>query len=190
MGRRFEHSTIVFVFGHSSPVPCDRDVLLLGVIRQLLGLGATVKAVCHAGSPMVERIRALGVEVSEYRLDRKNLIRTRSRMRKYLRRYHPPVVHATGLFGIVILGLAARPVDTHVAVSAWCEQTPPGGPIGFVIRKILRHIVTRADLVLAPDERVATQLEDEGVGPGHILIYPSVHDDAELIRRYRELIRR
>jgi hypothetical protein len=192
MPRRFQESTFLFVFGHPGTEPCEDDRRLLGVMRRLGGKGATVKVICQPHSPLVGEVRALGFEVVSYRLDQWNWVRTRSRVRKFLKRYDVPVAHSTGRWGNILLGLAARPLpNVHVVMSMWCGGAERAGRAPKVARELeLRRALGRADLVLTRSERRKERLTRAGVDPRNVVDYPGELDDDGLIERYRDFLRR
>ena len=62
-------------------------------------------------TPMAEWARSLpGIQVDPYILDKWNVIRARSRLRKYLKRYLPVAAHSTGIEADLLLRWAARKV--------------------------------------------------------------------------------
>ena len=192
MPRRFDESTFVFVMGHPGCEPCEDDGRLLAVMRRLIVMGATVKVICQPHSPLVDQAAEIGAEVARYRLDQWNFVRTRSRVRKFIKRYDAPVAHSTGRWGNIILGLAARPLpDVAVVMSMWCGGKERAGKGHRLARELeLGRAVARSDLVLVRSEGRRDRLQSEGVEPARIARYPGGLDDDGLIGRYREFLRR
>ena len=73
--------------------------------------GARVRLLCLMHTPMADWARSLpGIQVDPYILDKWNVIRARSRLRKYLKRYLPVAAHSTGIEADLLLRWAARKV--------------------------------------------------------------------------------
>ena len=88
------------------------------VMAELARLGANVRFLCLMGSPAGERARKAGIDVDPYILDKWNVIRSHTRLRKYLKRYVPVAVHSTGLEADLLSRWAARKVpQTRTAVT-------------------------------------------------------------------------
>lgn len=159
------------------------DRRLLRVMRELIAQGATVHLICQPGSPMTEPALAMGATVAPYRLDRWNYVRTRSRVKKYLRRFQPAVVHCTGLEAELIVRTAARSLHTKVVDSLHCARADlrSESPVARAIaRRLDRGTRPAVDLFVVDCASLADRLVAEGVDRSKILIdLPSV-DIAEV----------
>ena len=82
--RSWRESTFVFVTTNTTYGPDSVEERWLPVMSELVQLGASVQLLCDAHSPFAETARSVGVAVGPYVLDRWNVIRSRSRLRKYL----------------------------------------------------------------------------------------------------------
>ena len=87
--RGWAQSTFVFVSTNTHPVQGGVEETWLAVMAELVRLGATVQLLCISGSGFADDARAAGVTVAPYILDKWNVVRSRSRLRKYLKRYEP-----------------------------------------------------------------------------------------------------
>jgi len=201
MPRRFDQSTFVFVLSYPGEDVCEHEERLVEVMGALLERGATVKVITQPQSALVERIRFLGIEVSRYKLNRWNIIRTRSlnrwniirtrsRLRKYLKRYAPPVVHTTGLWGTFLLGLASAPLETSVVLSASCGDSRAGDLIDRLVRRLVMRQTCKADFVFAESQEHFEMLLDRGIDPVRIELWPEADYTRVLLERYRTILRR
>jgi len=190
MPRRFDQSTFVFVLSYPGEDVCEHEEHLVEVMEALLERGATVKVITQPQSTLVGRIRSLGIEVSRYRLNRWNIIRTRSRLRKYLKRYAPPVVHTTGLWGTFLLGLASAPLETSVVLSASCGDPRSGDLIDRLVRRFVMRQTRKADFVFAESPEHFEMLLDQGVDSGRIELWPEADYTRVLLERYQTILRR
>lgn len=176
--RRVDQSTFVFLTSKIGPRPTASERRMLDVMEALLAEGAHVNLVCRPTSPVIEPARALGVDVAPYRLEKVNLIRTRSRLRKYLRRYDPPVAHSIGTTANLLLRLAARPLRVKVVNSADCAPWPPypaEGVRGRVARRLDRRTVDRVDAFVAECHEVVPELAAAGADEARVeVIVPGV----------------
>ncbi len=125
--RRWADSTFIFISTNSRQEPGGVEERWLGVMKELLALGATVHYLCFKDAPTADDARELGVTVAPYLLDKWNVIRSRSRLRKYLRRYEPVCVHSTGLEADAVLRWAVR----HVPDVRFCATLPASGRAGY-----------------------------------------------------------
>ncbi len=137
--RPWRESTFVFVTTNTKYGPDSVEERWLPVMSELVQLGASVQLLCDAHSPFAENARSLGVAVGPYVLDRWNVIRSRSRLRKYLQRYQPVAVHSTGLEADLLTRWAAR-VLPDVAVIATLtagdrQRTRRKRPIDALMRR-------------------------------------------------------
>lgn len=177
--RGFADVTIVFVSGYRRPGVLGRvDRRFLRVMRALIAEGAGVHLICQVGSPMADAAREMGAEVAPYRLDRVNFLRTRSRVRKYLRRYRPAIVHSTGLEGDLLVRLAAKELDVRIVDSLTCtsRSLDTESPI---VRRVARGIDEstrdRVAAFVVDCAEIAEELTAEGVDRERIVVdHPSV----------------
>jgi len=173
---RIEGSTFVFVSSRIRFHMLDRR--LLDVMAGLIAEGAHVHLVCRPSSPVLEPARALGVTVAPYRLDKVNVLRTRSRLRKYLRRYQPVLAHSVGNVANVLLRLAAGPLDIPVVNSIGCAPWPPYSPRGIrgrMWRRLDRRTFPRVDAFVADCAPAEPLLREAGLEPRRVeVIVPGV----------------
>lgn len=122
--RSFERSTFIFVSTNAQHEPGGVEQRWLAVMSELVQLGSTVHFLCFAESPLAEPARNLGVTIAPYILDKWNVIRSHSRLRKYLRRYEPVCAHSTGVEADLLLRWAARKVP-NVRIAATISTPDP-----------------------------------------------------------------
>jgi len=136
--RAWSDSTFVFISTNPRHDEGGVEDRWFEVMKELARLGANVQFLCLMGSPAGERARTLGVNVDPYILDKWNVIRSRSRLRKYLRRYVPVAVHSTGLEADLLSRWAARKVPetrTVVTLSGDPQGTRRRRPIDALMRR-------------------------------------------------------
>ncbi len=141
--RRWSDSTFIFISTNAHEEPGGVEERWLAVMAKLLTLGATVHYLCLSNAKTAEPARELGATVAPYILDRWNPIRSRSRLRKYLRRYEPVCAHSTGLEADAMLRWAVRRVP-GVAI---CSTLPASGVQGTRRRPFIDRIFRRFDEV-------------------------------------------
>ena len=117
--------------------------------------------------PAGERARSLGIQVDPYILDKWNVIRARSRLRKYLKRYLPVAAHSTGIEADLLLRWAARKVPV-VKVAHTITDSPQGTrrrrPMNALMRRFDEFgMRSQADAVFVPDETLAAEVRSAGV---------------------------
>lgn len=166
---------ILFLNNFAGPGLGGGEVHLLNVARACKTAGMDVHVVCQPGGALADEARALGVTVAPYRLARTNLVRTVSRMRKYIRRNGIRVVHSGGVLANVIARLACRGlhvcVVTTVQVEAGAAALDGGGRRGVWVRRALeRGTRGRTDRFVAVSEAIASQLVADGVPSGHVVV--------------------
>jgi len=176
--RQFDHSTFLFISTNAEHAPDGVEQRWLAVMSELVQLGSTVHFICVAESPLANPARSLGVTVAPYILDKWNVIRSRSRLRKYLRRYSPVCAHSTGVEADLLLRWAARKVP-DVRIAATLELVPQRTrrrrPIDALMQRFDEFGLGREDAIFVPDEAGASQLLGGGISPEKIVI----DDDAE-----------
>lgn len=183
------NSTFLFVSSRSSDTLGRVERRWLRVIEALIGRGATVLFIGPPRSAMEAPARALGVTIAPYRLDKLNLVRTRSRMRKYLKRYRPAVAHSTGYEADVLLRWAAKDLPVKVASSALCSAWPP---IGFnffdtwVRRRLDRDSLPRVDAFFADCGDLVERFAAAGVSRERVMLDPPGVSLARIAREASE----
>ncbi|MDP2182325.1 MAG: glycosyltransferase [Actinomycetota bacterium] len=184
-------STFVFASSRPGSVMGRVERRLLRVMAALRARGATVLLICAPRSPMAAEAREHGIEVAFYALDRVNFIRTRSRMRKYFKRFGPDVAHSTGVGADLLVRHAASGVPTRVVNTLLCSDWPRGSSSLFsrlVTRKLDARSLDGADMLVCDCARLATRLADSGVERGHILVDPPSIDIAEVMAQSGQTI--
>lgn len=172
----FKDSTFLFITSRSAGGTLGRvERRWLRVIKALIERGATVLVICPLRSPIEDRARALGATIAPYRMDKRNLVRTRSRLRKYLKRYRPAVAHATGFHADLVLRRAARGLPVKVAVSLMCGKWPPHGT-GSLKTRVRRsadvRTLERVDAFFVDCTALTRDLTAAGVVPERIVFDP------------------
>lgn len=171
----FSEKTFLFITSHSAPTLGRIERRWLRVMQALIAKGAHVHVISPLGSPLEERALALGAIIAPYRMDKKNLLRTRSRLRKYLRRYRPAVAHATGFHADLVLRLAAQGLPVQVAVSLQCGKWPARARGAFA-RRWRRfadaRTIDRVDAFFVDCAELSSRLADAGVSAERVVFDP------------------
>jgi hypothetical protein len=144
-------------------------------MEELARLGANVRFLCMMGSPAGERARKLGVNVDPYILDKWNVIRSRSRLRKYLRRYVPVAVHSTGLEADLLSRWAARKVPetrTAVTLSGDPQGTRRRRPIDALMRRYDEFGMRSVDAIFVESSELSREVLAAGVAAERIILDP------------------
>ncbi|TDB37593.1 MAG: glycosyltransferase family 1 protein [Actinobacteria bacterium] len=173
--RSFRDTTFLFVSSRSADTLGRVERRWLGVMEALIQQGATVFLICTPKAALEEPARKLGVTIAPYKLDKLNLIRTRSRMRKYLRRYRPALAHSTGYEADILLRWAAKDLPVRVVSSAICGSWPPRGMGAFdswIRRRLERDSLPRVDAFFADCADLAERVVAFGVPPNRVTLDP------------------
>jgi glycosyltransferase involved in cell wall biosynthesis len=167
--------TYVFVSSRSGPRLSRAERRLLEVMKALLGAGASVQLICTPRSPVEQLALDIGVEIAPYHLDRLNVIRTRSRIRKFLQRYRPLVVHSTGWLADYLVRWAAAPLSVPVVNTVHCVNFPPQNttPFGtWLARRLTYSNLRRANAIVIDCQELRQPLTQAGVVPERIFYDP------------------
>lgn len=180
--RSFDHSTFIFISTNAEHAPDGVEQRWLAVMSELVQCGSTVHFICFAESPLAEPARSLGVTVAPYILDKWNVIRSRSRLRKYLRRYEPVCAHSTGVEADLLLRWAARKVPC-VRIAATISTPDPQRtrrrrPINALMFRFDEAGLPREDMVFLADEGLLDEVVAAGVLPERIVLDVVAHDRA------------
>lgn len=161
-------------------------------MRALLDTGATVRFLVPADSPAAEAARTAGVPADQYLLDEWNVIRARSRMRKYLLRYAPIAVHSTGVEADLIVRWAARKVAGTRVVHTLTDD-PQGTrrkrPMDALMRRFDEFGMRTSDAVFVTTDALGDEVTHAGVAPARVIVIPDTIDEMNLVRRHMELYR-
>jgi len=181
--RSWGQSTFVFMSTNLSHEPGCVETSWLPVMAELERLGATVHFIVMAESPLAEPARRLGVTVAPYILDKWNIIRSRSRLRKYLRRYQPVVAHSTGLEADLLLRWAARRVP-EVAIATTIadtgrQATRRRSPVDALMRRFDETGITRSAAVFVGSEETIGEVQAAGVPVERVVLDPLAGSHAE-----------
>lgn len=173
--RTLRDSTYVFVTGRTGRSLGRVERRWIRVMDALITQGASVHVICGLHAPIQEPARKVGAFVAPITLDKLNLIRTRSRMRKYFRRFRPPVVESTGYEADVLTRWAARDLPIRVVTSAHCASWPPrelGVIDTWFRRRIDRRSLPRTDVFLADCEDLASRVRAAGLPAERVVLDP------------------
>lgn len=194
--RAWKDSTFVFVSTNATHEPGGPEDRMLAAAIELVRLGATVVFLCMRDNPVAEAARKNGIQVAPYVLDKWNIVRSRSRLRKFLRRYDPVAAHSTGLEADLLLRWAARPLDrvrvVHTLAGAEHGPTRRSRPIDALFRRFDLAGVRGADAVFAETVDVAVELHDAGVPAAAIVddvIADTQGDASASVQRHINLYR-
>lgn len=156
--------------------PGERSMLKL--MRALKAEGAAVHLICETDSPMLDPAHSGGIDAVSYRLSSVNLLRTRSRLRKYLRRHRPPVVHSIGTLADVLVRGAAwgLPVVTvsSIACDSWFGRARRYRPRAAVRRMVQIGTLRWADVLLADCAELEEALRRRRTSASVVLEPPTV----------------
>jgi len=179
--RSWSESTFVFISTNPRHDEGGVEDRWFEVMNELRGKGANVRFLCLMGSPAGERARALGVHVDPYILDKWNVIRSRSRLRKYFKRYVPVAVHSTGLEADLLTRWSARKVPAvrvvHTLV-ADSQATRRRRPVDALFRRFDEVGMRHASAVFVPDADIAAEVQRAGV-PAQCVVIDSPDDSTE-----------
>jgi len=194
----WERSTFVFISTNASHDEGSVEQTWLAVMAELVSLGASVQFICIADSPLAPHARSLGVTVAPYILDRWNVVRSRSRLRKYLKRYDPVVAHSTGTEADLLLRWAVRPLP-HVAIATTLTVADPQAtrrrrPLDSLMRRFDETAIARTDAVFVPAEGLVGEVQSAGVPAERIVLDPPNANHTVSVERhlavYREFMAR
>jgi predicted dehydrogenase len=127
MIRDFEEAQFVFVSSRTGKVMGRVERRLLRVMIALLDRKAGVHLISAPRSPLQEAAASAGVEVAPYHLDKLNVARTRSRIRKYLERHRPLAIHSMGYDADMLARWAAKGLPTAAVNTITCSSWPRKG---------------------------------------------------------------
>jgi len=195
--RSFEHSTFIFLSTNAEHAPDGVEQRWLALMSELVQRGSTVHFICFAESPLAEAARSLGVTVAPYILDKWNVVRSASRLRKYLRRYDPVCAHSTGVEGDLLLRWAARRVPTlciAVTLDADPQRTRRRRPVDALMFRFDEAGLSREDAVFVTREDLIAEVLASGVPPERVILDPdpaSGHaaDGGTSVERHLEIYR-
>lgn len=176
--RRYEESTFVFISTNAAHEPGGVEERWLEVMAELARRGATVRFLCLMHSPLEGRAREIpGVQVDPYILDKWNVIRARSRLRKYLKRYQPVVAHSTGLEADVLLRWAARKVPgvrvAHTLTDS-SQATRRRRPVERLLRRLDEIGMRGVAALFVESQALREELTRQGIDESHIILDPKV----------------
>jgi hypothetical protein len=173
----FSRRAFVFVSSHSDPElgPAERG--FVAIMAELVSLGASVHYIAPHDSAGITAARAVGATVAPYMLGRRNVVRSVSRLRKYLRRLDPVVVHATGHEATVLVRLASRPLSCAVVETVLSDDWPPVGrnrAASRARRSVDRRTGGESDFIITDSERSRRALVQAGYEASLITVEPLV----------------
>ena len=174
--RLWRESTFVFVTTNTVYGPDGVEVRWLPVMSELVQLGASVQLLCDAHSQFAETARSVGVAVSPYVLDRWNVIRSRSRLRKYFVRYQPVAVHSTGLEADLLVRWAARVLPDVAVVttlsSGAYQRTRRRRPMDALMRRFDEAGLSTSAVVFVDSEQLVGEVRATGFPAEKIVLDP------------------
>ncbi len=192
MVRDYSSASFVFISSRIGPTLGRVERRMLRVMAELVARGSTVHLICTPRHPICAEAREIGVEVAPYHLDKLNFFRTRSRVRKYLERYQPVLVHSTGLDADMIARYAARGIRPAAVNSLSCVAWPRrgAGPISTAIRRYRdRSTLSLADAFIVDCTCMVDRLAAAEVPRDCIVVDPPSVDIAEVLREAEEPVK-
>jgi len=195
--RSWSESTFVFVTNNALYGPGSVEERWLPVMSELVQLGASVQLLCDAHSPLAETARSVGVSVGPYVLDRWNVIRSRSRLRKYLMRYRPVAVHSTGLEADLLTRWAARVLPDVAVVATLTDGSPQATrrkrPIAALMRRYDEAGMGTSAKIFVTSEDLIGEVQSAGIPAEKIVFDPPESDPsatpAASVARHLEVYR-
>jgi glycosyltransferase involved in cell wall biosynthesis len=185
MTRGFPGDSFVFVSSNTGPALGRMERRMLKVMAALVAGGADVHFICPPDSPAVPLAREAGATVAGYKLTKANYLRTRSRLRKYLVRYHPVVAHSTGFEADVLLRMAAEDLPVKVVNSVHCAAWPrrrTSRTSATLRRRLDAKTMPRVDALTADCPWIAEQVAAAGIEVRRVLLDPASIDLARVRR--------
>lgn len=187
---RWKDSTFIFISTNQVHHAAGVEERWIPVMRALGERGASVRFLSLMGSPMGEWARSLGIAVDPYILDEWNVIRSHTRLRKYLRRYRPVCAHSTGLEGDLMLRWAARKIpETSVAHTLAGVQQPTRRrrPIESIMLRLDEFGMRSSAAVFVDTDGLAKEVVSAGVPRERVALLPD--DEGELVRVHLDTYR-
>lgn len=172
--RRWEDSTFVFISTNPEQFEGGAEEHWIPVMQALAAKGASVRFLTPMGSVAGEKARELpGIAVDPYILDKWNLVRSHTRLRKYLKRYVPVAAHSTGLEADLLLRWAARKVpETRVVhtIGHDPQGTRRRRPVDALMRRFDEVGMRSAAAVFVADRNLYTEVIHAGVSADRVIV--------------------
>jgi hypothetical protein len=158
----------------------------------LLESGSTVRFLVPSASPAAQVAHDAGIPADQYLLDEWNVVRARSRMRKYLLRYAPVAVHSTGIEADLIVRWAARKVAGTRVVHTLTDDpqgTRRGRPMDALMRRFDEFGMRTSDAVFVTSDALGEEVTRAGVAPARVIVVPETMGETGFVRCHIELYR-
>ena len=181
--RMLEGSSVLFLSSRVGEEIGRTERRLLATMRAAAEQGAHVHFIGVPRGALVAAAREAGHQTAVYRLDTSNIIRTRSRLRKYLRRYAVRLAHSTGFEADVILRLASRGQPVRVVNSLTRNAWPPSGirgPFRMLDETLQLRTLPRADGFLVDAHDMRSELIARGIDSDAVVLDPPTIDLARV----------
>jgi glycosyltransferase involved in cell wall biosynthesis len=169
-------ANVLFMTSRSKPAPGRLERRMLAAMEELVRAGANVSFICRPESLAADTARDLGASVAVYELDRKNIVRTRSRLRKYLKRNAFHLAHSTGFAADALLRSAASGLPVRIVNSYEASRLPLEEPERLRARLRLwqeAKAVRRADALVVDTSYTADRLRAAGIEADRIMVDPT-----------------
>lgn len=191
--KRWADSTFLFISTNVEQFEGGVEQCWIPVMQALAEEGASVRVLTLMGSPVGEEIRRLGIPVDPYILDKWNLVRSKSRLRKYLRRYAPVAAHSTGIEADLMLRWATRKVAgvrvVHT-VTARPQSTRRTRWVDALMRRYDELGMRSSAAVFVDSDELAREVAGAGVAADHIFVAAADEPQSANVRRQMDLYRR
>lgn len=193
--RSWRDSTFIFISTHPRHDEGGVEERWVAVMRELRERGANVRFLCLMDSPAAKQVRdmGIGIEVDPYILDTWNVIRARSRLRKYFKRYIPVAVHSTGLEADLLSRWAAR----KVPVVKVAHTLPVDGqatrrkrPIDALFRRFDELGMRNSAAVFVPTPELEREVLSAGVDQSRVVLDAPTDAEAVSVERHMALYMR
>lgn len=176
--RGWSRATFLFISTATELEPGGVEERWFAVMRELVDRGAVVRLLAPLHTEVVERARELGFQVDPYMLDKWNVVRTRSRLRKYLKRYQPSVVHSTGTEADALLRWAARRVPGMRVVHTLRSVYTKGlrRTLAIAVRRLAELNLGSARFVFAETDALVDIARAAGLPGERVMLDPPALD--------------
>lgn len=190
--RSWRDSTFIFISTHPRHDEGGVEERWVAVMRELRAKGANVRFLCLMDSPAAQQVRemGIGIEVDPYILDTWNVIRSRSRLRKYFKRYVPVAVHSTGLEADLLTRWSARKVPSVEVVHTLPvdgQATRRKRPIDALFRRFDELGMRSAAAVFVPSAELEREVLSAGVDEARIVVDAPGDADEVSVERHMSL---
>lgn len=173
--RSLRDTTIVFVNNFPGETLGGHEGRLRHVLRGCVEAGMMVHVICLPGSGMAALGAEVGARVAPMALGRPNIIRTASRIRKYLKRYGADIVQGTGYLTSILARMAGGPLRTIVVSTASNMPDAPrhsgeSATVFALRQRVERRTAARSDVTIVVSRAIGDALVELGTPAGKVAV--------------------